>query len=536
MAYWGRGFFHLNAPGAALQTLPLCMLAALLFTRALLADRRRGLVAAGAVAGLSILFKQSLGLASALAMGLAIWGLGMLDEPPARRRVRGATALALGAWALAALLPLAPVRSYLGWRDYALHFLPLHGLMALVAAAVVRRGVAGSPPRLLARGAWPLLGAVVAPAGAALLYASWGSLGAALEDMFLLPQRIEDYYLPVGVPPVGAALLALGALLLAHAGLLGLRGKRLPALGAAAAGIAAVGAPLLGFGVDPRVFELGIPLVPHLLAASLVGVEPFAIALAAIALLAWPLWQHASAPLAPRLRAALALLFFQLLLCFQVFPRAGLNSELLLPALTPLLAFALERWSRVGAPPGASRTRRAAALALVLALPVGLVSHQVELPFARASAPVAVGLPRTRGIALPPQEHAQLRLGEVRRLLEFVQELEPPQAPLLLLNNEAMIVHLSGRAPLDPTHEFHLHSLGWGLLPAAERPALDQSLLARLRATPDTIVIERDDPTSERIRSSLPLLLRFVRRHYEPLASFGPHRVLRRRDAPAGGA
>ena len=61
----------INTPYASLYSIPICLLALLVLLRGLSRGSLRGIAAAGGVAALGLLFKQSLGLACAYALGLA---------------------------------------------------------------------------------------------------------------------------------------------------------------------------------------------------------------------------------------------------------------------------------------------------------------------------------------------------------------------------------------------------------------------------------------------------------------------------------
>ena len=110
IAYWGRLSTNLNTPYASLFAIPLCLLALWLLLRALERGSPRGVWVAGAIAGVAILFKQSLGLMAVYGMALAIWGIAMLDAVSDPKNVpRSSASVAhLFGWLLAGLLVLVP--------------------------------------------------------------------------------------------------------------------------------------------------------------------------------------------------------------------------------------------------------------------------------------------------------------------------------------------------------------------------------------------------------------------------------------------
>lgn len=238
-AYFGRVLWNLNTPYAALYTVPIALLALWLALHGLSRDRREGardrpgpllwLFAAGFASGASVLFKQSLGLACAYGLGMALVASGLLSESAgARARGRG---WILGLWGLAAVAIAAPFAAGIGALDYALHFLPLHTLLLVIGVRFARRGDTARAlrtglPRLAAFAA----GFVLPLLATAALYASWGSLGLLADHMFALPMRLENYALPVDLPPPRAVALLGAGLAACAAGLFALRCAWAPAI------------------------------------------------------------------------------------------------------------------------------------------------------------------------------------------------------------------------------------------------------------------------------------------------------------------
>jgi hypothetical protein len=515
IAYWGRFSANLNAPYAALFTIPIALVATCLLIRALERRSRPELFVAGLVAGTGILFKQSLGALIAYGMALSI--VAVACRVGGERRERRSAGM-LAAWGLAGALVLLPFASYLSARDYLLHFLPLHGLVVWVGVGLWRRGV---PPvgDVLTRQVGPFAAGVVIPAGlVAALYLFWGSLDPLIYDMFRLPLSLRRYYLPIQLPPGSLAVIALGGVALVTAGMLALGGRRRHAAWVAAGGAAAL---LVGrFGIptelprlhDPEVFLLRGPF-------ALEGVLAPFVLLAAIGL-------HRERLRGPDGVALLPVLFVSSMLCFEVFPRAGHNLWILHGALMPLLAVAIGGWLAA-----AGSERKLAAGLLALVIPVWLVVpivRGVVWPAEPASERRPLALARTQGIALSERKIEQQKLRDVEELVAWLRAAEPADAPLLLLTNEEMIAFLSGRRALFADHGYALFLAGWGMLPAAHQRELDtEVMVARVKNARDLLVVYRMDPTAANLRRALPRLRSYIEKNFRVVARFGMYRVLR---------
>jgi hypothetical protein len=538
MAYWGRVSINLNAPYAALYTVPICQLALLLL---ILAEGRRrtlGYMLAGGVSALAVLFKQSLGAFMAYGMVLTLWSVGMLTEPQGRKVVLE-TRVALGIWLIAAIAFVIPTLSFLRSSDYLFHFLPIHALMGLVALGVVRQGGSGSIALILKRRLLPwALGASVPLAATLLVYAYWGALARLISDMFVLPTTLVNYYVPARLPPQGLALFALGAAAAIAAVLLGLRGIRREA-----AWLGLTGMVLLLLGgtavaeatasTDPiRVLRYG--------SRHLMDVQLAAIGWAAVGTFAWWLLRPQSGPLRRDADVFVALTFFHLFLCFEVFPRAWTNFFLIEGAQMILLTALLFVWYRTAAGEGAPRYAKALAAILLTAAPLSLVTPVVADVVSRGGADGperALRLAGAEGISLPFRWIDEMHLDDMERLMEELQSSEPRDAPILVLSNEEMIVFLSGRKPLYPDTRAELFWIGWGMLPDPRIRELDvDGMIRRLRQTPETIVIDRSDDSARRLREALPALRKFIDQNYEVRRRIGVYRVLASRAHARGGA
>jgi len=535
IAYWGRLAANLNTPYGALFTLPLAAAALWSLIRATQSGSPRGFLAAGLIAGVTILFKQSLGLMLAYGMALSIVAVAMCRVArPARRDgpARPASArAALALFLVAGALPLVPAFPYLSARDYAVHFLPFQALVLGVSFVAWRRG---GPPLLgaaMRRELAPFaLGALAAPLLTVGLYAIWGSTGALFRDMFALPMSLENYYTAVALPPLSLAVSFLGMLLLATALLCAL-GARLRLAG----GLSLVGALVLAagrFGVAtdlPRLYtrEILVWRAPF----ALEGVLLPGLSILGMALAVAMARRREAAPLP--LAALLPLFFTQALLCFEVFPRAGHNLWILHGALAPLFAWVLYAGVALAVPRDghpAVRLRRAAAVAVAVLVPLWLVGPIVRTVLRPVEANRrAPALPRAHGLSLGLRQIIDLHIDDLERLVRFLDRAEPPDAPLLVLTNEAVVPLFSGRRNLFEHRAYALFLAGWGMLPRDQRLALDSArTLDVLRRTPDLLVVHQQDATARNLRRALPGIREYVEANFEVVARFGVYRVLRR--------
>lgn len=539
-AYFGRVLWNLNTPYAALYTVPVALLALWLALRGLARAQRepararhglpRGqlgwLFAAGLASGTGVLFKQSLGLACAYGLWMAVTASGLLSES-SHGRARGRAAI-LCLWGLAAAAIAAPFAAGIGVRDYAIHFLPLHALLAVVGVRFARRGdpalaLSTGLPRLAAFGA----GLALPLLGTAALYASWGSLGNLVESMFAVPMRLENYAMPVDLPPAGAVALLGAGLAACAAGLCALRGARAPALvlalSALALGVAARG-PLRSF--QQLLFA----------ADGFNGVLLALTAAAGTALVAARLLPRDAPPAGPRTLALISVLLVQASMTFQIFPRGGFNTALVLGAMAPVVALLIERAGAAARQTGAARPRLRAGLAFAFAavIPAFLVSHIVTQVLAAPTADSLeasdLRLPAVRGVRVPPPEFQRDGLRAVEWLVDHLRAQEPADAPVLLITNEPLLLVLSGRRALAPEYMLELFLIGLDMWPAEPRdPALEQTLLERLAAAPGALLVERDDASSIQLRRRFPELDHALDTQFGVEYRVGPYRVLRRK-------
>jgi hypothetical protein len=551
VAYWGRLSWNLNTPYAALYTIPLCMLAVFVLIIALLRGSTRGYFGAGLIAGTAILFKQSLGIFNAYGMLLAVCAVGMLDEEPTKKSLSVAS-VALALWFLAAIALVMPFVSIMGLRDYLLHFLPFHLLMALVAAAVLVRGGFGSPVSTFKNRLCPLaLGLAVMPAITACVYRYWGSLDVLVFNMFVFPRTYANYYIAAPVPPLSLSLFMIGALALVSSILLIVRGRRASAvvLGTLASALIVVARYVVPVGQletvhvgyvasryveGLRLYDLG---TLWRVWDFLDGVQSPAISVIALAVFASSFLRSAEPRRSRVIRVVIPLVLFQTLMCFQVFPRATYNLWQTQGALMPLLTIVLFRWYRLGAPAGASLHRRASAALITALLPLWMLApvvQRVVLPDEESAPRRTLNLPATSGITLSEFDVKWNHIDEFEKLVTFLRTRTPTDAPIFLLTNEPMILFLSQRETLFPERAFYLSLLGWEMLPEAQREGLDvDAMIERLENTPETILISRAELPSLRFLTLLPGLHDFVLRKYEVMTRIGSYLLLRQKERQA---
>jgi hypothetical protein len=548
IAYWGRWSWVLNTPYAALYTIPLCMLAVFVLIRALLRGSRRGYFCAGLIAGTAILFKQSLGIFNAYGMLLAVCAVGALDEEPTKRSP-SVICLVLALWFLAAIAVVIPFTSVMGLADYLLHFLPFHLLMAVVAAAVLVRGGFGSPVSILKNRLCPFAaGLVIMPAITACIYGYWGALDDLIFNMFVFPRTYVNYYIAAPIPPLSLSLFMLGTIGVISSVLLMIRGKRASAviLGTLALGLMGVAryavpvgelqsvhVNFMGSNVVVGLYLYNLRVLLWEVWNFLSGVESPAISTIALAVFASSFLRPAETRPSRVLGVVIPLVFFQTLMCFQVFPRATYNLWLSQGALVPLLTLVLFQWYRLGAPAGASLRGKVAAAVVTALLPLWMVGSAVK-DVVHLSGVVGLqrplNLPATGGITLGDREIAWKHIDELERLVAFLRTQTPEDAPIFLLTNEPMILFLSQRQTLFPERAFYLGVLEGGLLSEAQRHMLDvDAMIQRLENTPEAILILRPDASSARLLEALPRLRDFVNERCDVVARIGAYRILRQK-------
>ncbi len=532
-AYFGRVLWNLNTPYAALYTVPIALAALWLVLRGLACDqhgRARGplawLFAAGLASGMAVLFKQSLGLACAYGLWMALTASGLLSESSGgRARGRG---WVLALWALAAAAIAAPFAAEIGARDYAIHFLPLQALLLVIGVRFARRGdpvaaLRTGLPRLAAFAA----GLVLPLLATAALYASWGSLGNLAEYMFAVPMRLQNYALPVDLPPP-RALAVLGAGLAAcAAGLFALRRAWAPAIALA---LLAVPLAIAGRGA------LGSPEQLLIAADGFNGVLLAFTTTAGTALVAARLLPRGAPPAGSRTLALISVLLMQASMTFQIFPRGGFNTAIVLGTLSPSLALLIERAGAAARQPGTAQPRLRAGLAFTLAalIPAFLVSHIVaqvlRAPTAASLDASDLRLPAVRGVRVPPPEFQRDALRAVEWLVDHLKAQAPADAPLLLITNEPMLLVLSGRRSLAPDYMLELFLIGLDLWPPGPQdPGIERTLLERLAAAPGAMLVERDDASSLQLRHRFPELDHTLSTQFSVEYRVGPYRVLRRK-------
>ena len=528
-AWWGKVIWNLNTPYAALYTIPLGLGALLLLLRGVERDARRLYALAGLTAGLGVLFKQSLGLVVGYGLMLAIAAGSMLratQAGPARPRERDPLRCALLVlWALAGAALVAPFTRQMSAFDYALHFLPLHALMALLAYPFARRGegraaLAHAWPRLLAFAG----GFSTPPLLLVLLYASWGAADELLYEMFVFPSHLQHYYLSVVPPPPTSWAVLLCVVTGVSGALLSLRRHWIAAvpLLALAGGLAAVVASQV-----PNSLELGV----HVTLLS--GVLPACVAYTGLALLSPNFLRRSASPATEQLLiGAVPCLFFQLMMNFQIFPRATYNVTLMLGALAPLLALALQRWTHL-AGASLSPTRARIATALVALLPLALAFHTVADNLDKRTIDEAahtdLAFAGTAGIRVAEKLYEIEEIAAFEWAIDYIDRTSSPDTPIALLTNEFMLHVVSRRPDLFPEFTYYLFLFGWDLLPDAYTERMpEEVLIERLARSPDPIVLDKDDDASLSLRHHYPGLFRYIEGHFRVEYRVGSYSVLRK--------
>jgi hypothetical protein len=521
IGFWGRAVWNLNAPYAALFTLVLTPWMVLALVSA---ERRRsqaGLFAAGVLAGVTLLFKHTLAAFLVFGMALALCASATFSMQP-DTRTRSEWRVLLAAWVLAGALPVVAAWLFLTPTAYALHLLPIHAAMTVVAWAIVRRRSAASLERIAVTRLLPFgagVAAVLAIVGA--LYAYWGALGPLVDDLFVLPLTLDGYTAPVSLPGRGAALAATGFLAASGAGLLALTGRRGSATGLAGVAIFAIVAQR-GEPDAWRSFWLGAPL-------ELRGLQSAVLAWAGIATLTSLLRDHGGREWSAA-TAWLSVVFLQAFMGFQAFPRAAFGLYLAQGVQAILMAGLLATWHARICRDVRGRARRLGVAAL-LALPVlWLVLppvHGVLRGVATPEAFRALRFPQTQGLSAPRATIARRGIADMERVAAQLAA-EPKGARLLLLGNDEMILVASGREPLLPRLRAHVFWAGWGMTSRRDREQVEEELLRALARRPDTLVVEADGPARRRVREAFPKAGRYVDAHYRVQERVGRYRILER--------
>jgi hypothetical protein len=527
--YWGRASLNLNAPHAALYTIPIGLLASLLMLRALTIPTRGAHLLVGLAAGSALLFKQSVGAMSAVGLGLALAALAVLQPPSDERPDEPFTPVPvlLGLWALAAGAIVLPTAPFMSARDYAIHLLPIHLAMGVVAMGVHRRSPRVRLRWILEERLLPYAGGValsVAPVVA--LYAAWGALPDMLYDMFVFPRTLRNYYLPVALPRPAYALLGLGFSALMAGGLLGLARRRRIAGATLLAGGAAFGVAL---GLIGRAVPTGrLPIELWRASALFDWILPALLVIAATGLLADDIrrkgWSAASSGL-------LVLTFHQAFLCFQIFPRAGHNVWIVQGAMLPLVALlAYRAWSAtIRCEMGFGR--RLAAGVLCVALPFWLAAPLAERVLAQELRPGperAVDLPHAQGLKMDWKDWRRQQIGAAQKLIRHLAMTSQPDTPLLLIGNEQMIYFASDRPHLVPSREFLLYSAASGMIPDSEIYRLgDADIARRLETAADVRVVIAGDTSARRLLGLLPEVELVIAGQFQIDERIGPYVVWR---------
>ncbi len=529
VVFWGRPAWNLNTPYASLFTIPLCQLGLWLLVSA----ERRGSpglrFASGLAVGASVLFKQSLAILAGYGLWLSVLGVGWIaagsQESDAPRDAWRRTTL--GLWIALAALPLVPFLSHLDVRSYLHHWLPIHVAMAAVAwRAMDARPGGDSPVALLRRSVPWLAGAALVPALAVATYAVNGGLGALFFDMFGLPRMLVNYAKPAVLPspPTAAALALAVAVVAGGVWALG-RGRRQLEVAA----VVMMGGVCLLFALSGAHALAGVWRNGQL---EVEGVQLAAIGWAALATFAWPLARRRRPAGQPPDALLVPILFFHLFLCFQGFPRSGPDVQLTQGAQMILWSLLLPAWWARAVPAGSGAAARAAALALLLSLPLWTLWPVVDRLVASTSASMReLRFEATRGLRLERSAIGIFHIDDLELLVGHLAERDDGSAPIVVMGNDEAIGFLSGRRSLFDDRLALVFWTGWEMTSPELRARIDQAdLIRRLEARPETVVIDVSDRAGRAISRGFPELRSHLDAHYEVDVRFGPYRVLKRRD------
>ena len=523
----GREMWNLNTPYAALYVILLGLVSLVCALRAQ-RERRTGFyLLAGLAAGLSILFKQSLAAMQCLALGLMVLTSMLLDSGPsqspvARRLLVAGFIVVLGASFVAHQWPFG----FVGPTGYLLFFAPAHAMGVLVVVAALRNPARAANGPGLTR-LWALAaGATLAPALAVGLYLLWGGLGGMLSHLITGPSLYAGYAQPVSLPSAGLAAWFAAALCASGAGIALLEVRPARALAFAALATAALWATL-------STGELAARAARIVYAGDFfAGIVAPACAYGLVAGCGWHLLRDRERPvwLVPTLYV-----FFSLHATgFQIFPRASYNVYLALGAFMPGLAALLAvAWRAIGADCLLGWRRRVATGLLLLpwTWPVVPAVASVSSPSARQAGSVALPFPEMRGISISPL--VERDIAGLAPIVEYLKS-QPVDRPIFLMNNDWMLLFLSGRVSIFRGSELLFYLMNWGMLADAPlRQVRVDELIARLASQPQTLIITKTDSSTANIRRDLPALARFIDATFSQERAFGPYRVLSR--APSGG-
>jgi hypothetical protein len=271
---------------------------------------------------------------------------------------------------------------------------------------------------------------------------------------------------------------------------------------------------------------------------------PFVCSVSGIALVAREVLRSDPRARDPRLGALVAVLFFQTMMTFQIFPRGSFNAALLMGTLGPISAHLLYRWhALVGTrAPNLRPARSAAALVLVAIVPMlfvgDLVRYTLRQPRPAELAATALHFAALDGVRVTPDEYERQDLGAFEELIDRLRSIKPPDAPIFTVSNEAMIYLLSERTSLFEDHAYLLFLTGWDML-AADAPdgPTSSQMIDRLERTSDAVVVVRLGDVSVRNFARLhPEVMAHLRESYRLAFQVGDYRVLRRARVPTASA
>ena len=138
-----------------------------------------------------------------------------------------------------------------------------------------------------------------------------------------------------------------------------------------------------------------------------------------------------------------------------------------------------------------------------------------------------IPFPETRGLSI--RADAAEDVLAMRKVVDYLER--ESEVPLLLLNNDAMMLFLSHRRPLFPVLDLYFQLMGDGMLRSEKLLRGEIAfLLSNLQGDP--VVVIKDDETTRALRRYLPGVFAYVDRQFEPALTAGRYTVLRRSARP----
>ncbi len=207
----------------------------------------------------------------------------------------------------------------------------------------------------------------------------------------------------------------------------------------------------------------------------------------------------------------------------------------LLPSFLPLLPWLLEGFWRLPAAEGRTDPRwRPLAGSLVCALCLVLVVPAMHDVLAERARPPAFreSLPRATGVV----GGSAMMTYQAGQMVRYLVQPERRDEPLLVLSGKSLFYFLTDRVSPLQEFEFTLYLVGIDAIPPdrARSMADEGAMIQRIRAVRPLILYDATDSAAQNIRTTYPLLTRFIRSHYRREKAFGGFHIWRWRSEAAG--